>query len=133
VKFCINGRFESVFVDDNIPIDKNTGALAFSRTKDGSFWLSILEKAWAKIHGNYERTVNGTIGDAYLIMTGAPVHVINLDIEEESLRMSPDEAADDIIEVDDEEEEESKTGELKKVGSSDSLAALQNLIFSELK
>jgi hypothetical protein len=53
---------------------------------DGSCWLSLLEKAWSKIHGSYELTVNGNIGDAYLIMTGSPVHVMSIDTEEESLK-----------------------------------------------
>ena len=43
--------------------------------------MCILEKAWAKIHGTYERTISGNVGDAYLIMTGAPVHVIDVDVE----------------------------------------------------
>ena len=38
-----------------------------------------LQKAWAKIHGTYQRTVNGNIGDAYLILTGAPAHVLDID------------------------------------------------------
>mmetsp|Transcript_28873 Transcript_28873/g.27773 ORF Transcript_28873/g.27773 Transcript_28873/m.27773 type:complete len:173 (-) Transcript_28873:426-944(-) len=87
VRLCINGQFQNVFVDDFIPVDKTTGLPVFSRTKDGTLWLSILEKAWAKIHGNYERTINGNIGDAYLILTGAPIKVINIEIEEQSFKL----------------------------------------------
>jgi hypothetical protein len=75
-----------VVVDDYIPVDKDSEIPAFSKTKEGCFWLSILEKAWAKLHGSYERTINGNIGDAYLIMTGAPVHVIEIDTEIETAK-----------------------------------------------
>jgi len=82
VKFCINGQFKQVVVDDFLPVYKSSGKLAFSSTKDGSIWLSLLEKAWAKVHGNYERTILGNVEDAYSIITGAPVHVIDYEIEQ---------------------------------------------------
>ena len=82
LRFCINGVFKTIYIDDYIPVDRETKEPVFSRTKDSSPWLSLLEKAWAKIHGNYERTCNGNIGDAYLILTGAPVKIINFDTEE---------------------------------------------------
>lgn len=71
-----------VVVDDFIPVDKSTLQSPFSKTTNGSFWISILEKAWAKIHGSYEATFGGNIGDAYLILTGAPTHVINIEREQ---------------------------------------------------
>ena len=42
-----------MIVDDFLPYDQSTNTPIFSKTADGSFWLSILEKAWAKIHGTY--------------------------------------------------------------------------------
>jgi calpain-15 len=80
VNFCINGEFQVVVVDDFIPYDQSTNKPVFSRTKNGTFWLSILEKAWAKIHGTYKRTVSGNESDAYLIMTGAPTQVIDIQL-----------------------------------------------------
>lgn len=86
MKFFINGKFQTVIVDDFIPYASLTNKPVFSRTADGSFWLCILEKAWAKIHGTYQRTINGNVGDAYLILTGAPMHVIDIDTEYDSYK-----------------------------------------------
>ena len=33
----------------------------------------ILEKAWAKVNGNYENTIKGFVSEAFRALTGAPV------------------------------------------------------------
>jgi hypothetical protein len=42
-----------------------------------------LEKAWAKVNGNYENTIAGTTGEALRALTGAPIAFYNHDYEEE--------------------------------------------------
>ena len=38
-----------------------TDTLAFARSmEEGEFWICILEKAWAKLHGSYSMVVGGT-------------------------------------------------------------------------
>lgn len=57
-------------MDDYIPVDGDRPA--FSQAHGAELWVLILEKAWAKIHGSYERI---EAGQAHLTMrdlTGAP-------------------------------------------------------------
>jgi len=39
---------------------------------DGALWAPLLEKAWAKLHGNYERTAAGWQHEALRVVSGAP-------------------------------------------------------------
>ena len=56
----IDGKPRYVAVDEWIP--GNNGTPSFSKvTEDGEFWGIILEKAWAKIHGEYMRTQGGWV------------------------------------------------------------------------
>ena len=58
VRFYINGQETNILVDDNLPVNK-AGKPAFATCRDGELWVSILEKAWAKLHGTYARTEGG--------------------------------------------------------------------------
>lgn len=58
VKFFINGSETLVAVDDYLPV-KPDGKPCFATCRDGEIWVSILEKAWAKLHGTYARTEGG--------------------------------------------------------------------------
>lgn len=63
-----------VYVDDFIPFNKNRNMPFFARLPDdGSIWGLILEKAWAKVTGNYEMTQGGWVDEALRVMTGAPI------------------------------------------------------------
>ena len=33
----------------------------------------LLEKAWAKVNGNYENSIKGFVSEAFRALTGAPV------------------------------------------------------------
>jgi calpain-15 len=46
-----------VVVDDYIPC--KDGRIVFSHAHDNELWVMLLEKAWAKIHGNYARIIGG--------------------------------------------------------------------------
>lgn len=37
-------------------------------------WLCLLEKVWAKLHGNYCSIVEGTADVAFIHLTGMPTH-----------------------------------------------------------
>ena len=39
---------------------------------EGATWGPLIEKAWAKINGNYERTAAGWQHEALRVLTGAP-------------------------------------------------------------
>ena len=70
VKLCKNGIKQCVFVDDCIPT-KN-GRPAFTRTNGHETWVIMIEKAWAKIHGSYERIVGGDPCNTIRDLCGAP-------------------------------------------------------------
>lgn len=48
VFFYINGYKQGVIVDDYFPV-KQDGTLAFSGSKKPEIWVSLMEKAWAKL------------------------------------------------------------------------------------
>ena len=58
VRFYINGNEMPVVVDDHLPVDAR-GQPVFATCRDGELWVSLLEKAWAKLHGTYARTEGG--------------------------------------------------------------------------
>ena len=44
----------------------------FSKGNGPELWVIIFEKAWAKIHGSYDRIVSGTVYLTLRDLTGAP-------------------------------------------------------------
>ena len=64
-----------MLVDDYLPT-KN-GHLCFghsSPSNDGKhqLWVSLLEKAWAKLNGNYDRIIMGTVDMGFIHLCGVP-------------------------------------------------------------
>ena len=55
-----NGRRMRVVLDDFIPCTLD-GFPAFTQAKGPEMWVIFLEKAWAKVHGSYERIVAGIV------------------------------------------------------------------------
>lgn len=72
LSLCINGEFQEVVVDDAIPFDPVEGKPAFSRCHGPELWVMLLEKAWAKVNGSYERTKYGLSSTAFVFLTGVP-------------------------------------------------------------
>ena len=76
VKFYQLGVPKTVTIDDYMPLrDYGDGKLrtVFSNPGvDGSMWTAVLEKAFAKYHGNYKHIVGGDPGIGIRTMTGAP-------------------------------------------------------------
>ncbi|CAK9029372.1 Calpain-type cysteine protease DEK1 (Phytocalpain DEK1) (Protein DEFECTIVE KERNEL 1) (ZmDEK1) [Durusdinium trenchii] len=72
VRMCLNGTWEDVVVDDKVPFDPRTDAPAFARPKAGAEkWVLILEKAWAKVNGDYQNIIGGDPGQMLRTLTGA--------------------------------------------------------------
>ena len=82
VNLFVNGERRTVVVDDYFPYDEDNERWAFSRPseeedeKNGKttkeIWVLILEKAWAKVYGSYQRIEAGLAGEAFNALTGCP-------------------------------------------------------------
>lgn len=57
-------------MDNYIPC--HYGAPCFSKANGNELWVIILEKAWAKLHGSYERIEAGFAHEVMTDLTGAP-------------------------------------------------------------
>jgi calpain-15 len=87
MRFFIAGQTHTVVVDDRFPYCPYRERWAFSRTSaSNEIWVLLLEKAWAKIFGSYQRIEAGTTGEALQPLTGCPtkyyIHDENSDKEE---------------------------------------------------
>ena len=59
VQLFVNGIKEIVIVDDFVPVYPDSQLPAFATATDESYWVYLVEKAWAKLHGSYANTVAG--------------------------------------------------------------------------
>ncbi|XP_076837586.1 calpain-10 [Brachyhypopomus gauderio] len=68
-RFWHCGVWREVLVDDRLPCTNNT--LCFSRCHSTSaFWVALLEKAYAKLHGSYEKLWAGQVCEAVVDLSG---------------------------------------------------------------
>ena len=81
VKMYKNGIFQEIVIDNYIPCQD--GAPCFSKANGNELWVIILEKAWAKVHGSYERIEAGFAHEVMRDLTGAPS--FDVDVDEEGL------------------------------------------------
>lgn len=71
VGLCLDGIWEEVVMDDQVPCVKTTGKVAFNDTKNGELWVILAEKAWAKAHGGYYNISAGLTREALRDLSGA--------------------------------------------------------------
>ena len=73
----VRGKPTIVTVDDYIPT--NSGSPIFAGLGvDGALWGPILEKAWAKVSGTYERINLGMSTESLRFFTGCPTKYTDL-------------------------------------------------------
>lgn len=78
VRFCIQGEWVPVVIDDWVPCE-SPGKPAFATSKKGNeLWVSLLEKAYAKLHGSYEALEGGLVQDALVDLTGGAGEEIDM-------------------------------------------------------
>lgn len=78
IRFCIQGEWVPVVVDDWIPCE-SPGKPAFATSRKGNeLWVSLLEKAYAKLHGSYEALEGGLVQDALVDLTGGAGEEIDM-------------------------------------------------------
>jgi hypothetical protein len=66
----------TMIIDDQMVMSGNNTLFA-SLGKDGSIWAGLVEKAFAKYYGNYERLVGGLMADAVSALNGSPAESIS--------------------------------------------------------
>ena len=74
VRFNINGKRKYVLVDNFFPVMLTNGknVLCFGSSFEKELWVSIFEKAWAKINGSYAQiSYGGFCKEAFDILTDA--------------------------------------------------------------
>lgn len=77
-RFWQYGKWVEVVVDDQLLVEK--GELKFARsTKEGEFWIPLLEKAYAKLYGAYDKLDGGDPGIAMEDFTGGVAEQFKLD------------------------------------------------------
>jgi len=81
------GKWVEVVVDDRLPFLANSNGslrhppqLAFGACKNISrdFWVPLIEKAYAKLHGSYAALEAGSAADAMMDLTGGIVETIDM-------------------------------------------------------
>lgn len=73
-----NGATEEIVMDDFLPVtgynseERKWESKCVANPVDRKLWPLILEKAWAKLHGSYERIIWGRAESCMKDLTGAP-------------------------------------------------------------
>ncbi|KAM8954244.1 calpain-10 [Pelodytes ibericus] len=84
-RFWRFGCWVEVTIDDRLPCLGRK--LCFSHCQDqGVFWLPLIEKAYAKLHGCYEALWAGQVADALMDLTGGLVERWSLEVKDERVR-----------------------------------------------
>ena len=73
-----NGIQQIVTVDDYFPCEARSGQPIFSRAVGNELWVMLLEKAYAKLHGNYWALTGGLPHEALIDLTGKPTEHCDL-------------------------------------------------------
>lgn len=82
-KFFKDFGWRWVIIDDRLPCRKISAnqlpRLIYSRCKaENEFWVPLIEKAYAKLHGNYEALISGFIDEGLVDLTGFTARKINI-------------------------------------------------------
>ena len=78
MRFMKDFDFHYVITDDRLPCRANK-ELVFARSKSGEeFWVPLIEKAYAKLHGSFYSLTSGFIDEALNDLTGFPPHKLRL-------------------------------------------------------
>lgn len=83
LRFCKNGEWQIVTIDDFLPCFPK-GEHIFSHTSNpNELWLTLLEKGFAKLNGGYSNILSGTPFEALMDLTGFPT--ISMTLRDESV------------------------------------------------
>lgn len=78
-QFFKNGRWQYVIVDSRIPFNPSSKTPLYGHCADpNEFWVPLIEKAYAKLHGCYEALHGGSMAEALVDLTGGASEKYNL-------------------------------------------------------
>lgn len=80
--FWVKSKWYGINIDDRLPAKKGYyggwRTWSTARSKNGAWWMPLLEKAYAKLDQNYERIIGGMGYEALRTLTGMPTQYISL-------------------------------------------------------
>lgn len=79
LKIFIDGCPKTVTIDDYIPYISTSNQPAFIHTSSKSVWALLVEKAWAKVCGSYEKAHSKTPYDFFSFVTPYAVKIMDND------------------------------------------------------
>lgn len=80
MNFYIDGEKKKIVVDDYIPVFRHSNEPIFCKLnkKTKNIWPLILEKAWAKLLGSYQKTSGGLPTYPFDVLLGVPCEDIDI-------------------------------------------------------
>lgn len=97
VRLWLCGGYENIIIDGTFPCRRAPAGFStflYGHSTSGNcLWPSIIEKAFAKVHGSYASISAGTTAEAFTTLTGLPVQTFHIGSKEwyEDVQKSPDE------------------------------------------
>ena len=76
LRICKNGEWVIVTIDDYFPCYLNGGPM-FTSSRGNELWVLLLEKAYAKLHGNYCQLRAGFVAHGMMDLAGWPTFKYN--------------------------------------------------------
>ena len=90
VRFWKDGEWKYVDIDDRLPCSPDTRFLLFASCREQSeFWVPLLEKAYAKLHGSYYSLEGGSTTHGLKDMTGEATELIDLEDQTNPMAKDP--------------------------------------------
>eukprot|EP01080_Neovahlkampfia_damariscottae_P010187 gene10187-2606_t len=78
IKLFISGKWESILIDDYLPVNKK-GKVIFGHSESiHENWVSLIEKGYSKFKGNYKNIESGSMREAMEQLTGGFGDILNL-------------------------------------------------------
>jgi hypothetical protein len=86
-KFFKNNNWVWVIIDDKLPVQKQQKRLIYGKCfSSNEFWVPLIEKAYAKLHGCYQSLVSGFIDDGLVDLTGLVAEKVMIENDNKSNR-----------------------------------------------
>ncbi|CAB0005007.1 unnamed protein product, partial [Nesidiocoris tenuis] len=80
VKFYSSGNWQEIIIDDRLPCHScdQSEIRPYFATIETGFWLPLIIKAYAKLHGSYEKLIGGIMSEAYAEFTAGITEIFPL-------------------------------------------------------